>query len=235
MRKSLSTLVSILALFLLFPTGMILASWNAIPGDLLYGTKIALENAASGATGDTRINRELQVNLAERRFQEADKLLTEQNSTIGYATLIEQTTLAKDKIIEAQDTSSKEKLKSEVIVFQQKLEERKVQISTGEITVKTATPTPIKKAATQNQPKAQPTPTTTQNPPPPPPTTNKEIEDTQKKLDEILKDLNQQVITPKEKPQDQKEENKKNNDNKGQMQVDPKQQDGGNQDGKKKD
>lgn len=227
MGKTFSTLVTVLALFLLFPTGLILASWNAIPGDFLYGTKITLENVASTLTGDSRINRELQVGLAERRFQEADKLLTEQNSTIGYATLIEQTTLAKDKIIEAQDTTSKEKLKKEVIVFQQKLEERKVQIAAGEITINAATPTPKTKTAVQNQPQTQPIPTVTAQNPPPPPTTNKEIEDTQKKLDEILKDLNQQVAEPKEK-QDKKEENKK------QMQVDPKQT-GGNQDKKEKD
>lgn len=228
MGKTFSTLVSVLALFLLFPTGMILASWNAIPGDFLYGTKIGLEKVASGVTGDTRINRELQVNLAERRFQEADKLLIEQNSTIGYATLIKQTTVAKDKIIQAQDTASKEKLKSEVIVFQKKLEERKVQIAAGEIAVNAATPTPKTKTAVQNQSQTQPTPTTNvQNPLPQPPTANKDIEETQKKLDEILKDLNQQTAEPKEK-QEKKGEDQK------QRPVDQKESEGS-QDKKEKD
>lgn len=80
------------ALLLLFgPTVMIVASWNALPGDNLYGVKLVLERTAlavaspSYATSGT-----LQIKYTERRFAEAKQLLASKQSIQGLPYLEQQ-------------------------------------------------------------------------------------------------------------------------------------------------
>lgn len=80
------------ALLLLFgPTVMIVASWNALPGDNLYGVKLVLERTAlavaspSYATSGT-----LRIKYTERRFAEAKQLLASKQSIQGLPYLEQQ-------------------------------------------------------------------------------------------------------------------------------------------------
>lgn len=79
-------------LLLLFgPTAMIVASWNALPGEGLYGVKLALERTAlavaspSYATAGT-----LQIKYTERRYAEAKQLLASKQSVQGLPYLEQQ-------------------------------------------------------------------------------------------------------------------------------------------------
>jgi hypothetical protein len=61
--------------FLLIPSGLILASWNAIPGDPLYVVKTGLEKTLLTVTPSSVWQGSLQVKYTERRFEEAAQLL----------------------------------------------------------------------------------------------------------------------------------------------------------------
>ncbi len=89
------------ALILLFgPTVMIVASWNALPGDNLYGVKLALEKTALAlASPSYATSGNLQIKYTERRFAEAKQLMASKQSIQGLPYLDQQIAQTK-KVIE---------------------------------------------------------------------------------------------------------------------------------------
>jgi len=89
------------ALILLFgPTVMTVASWNALPGDNLYGVKLALEKTALAlASPSYATSGNLQIKYTERRFAEAKQLVASKQSIQGLPYLDQQIAQTK-KVIE---------------------------------------------------------------------------------------------------------------------------------------
>lgn len=130
MKNVISLLLTLLTLSLALPASLILASWNALPGDRMYPVKLKLERVAVRLTGETTLARELEVKYIKRRFSEANKLLAKKHSTIGFTLVTAQAKTAKEKVIQAQDTQTKEILVTNLIEFNQRLDEKKAEIKT---------------------------------------------------------------------------------------------------------
>ena len=77
MKKFLNIVSWSLVTFLLVPSGLILASWNAVPGDALYGVKVGLEKTLVRITPSLALQSSLQVNYTERRLAETERLLAD--------------------------------------------------------------------------------------------------------------------------------------------------------------
>jgi hypothetical protein len=197
MRKALNILITGLALLLFLPTVLILASWNSLPGDFIYPVKIGLEKIAAAILSGTSVERQLQVGFAERRFSEADRLLVEQKSTIGFAALITQAETAKKEIVQTQDVTAKEKLVANLTAYEQRLEARKIEVAPSPPPANKSSPNPTKESS--------PSPTSKPTPAPLPNTEEvvATIEQTQEKLKEIKKELEKEV---KEQVKEEKQE-----------------------------
>ncbi|HEX6977405.1 MAG TPA: hypothetical protein VF185_03550 [Patescibacteria group bacterium] len=122
MRKVLGTLATIFAIFFFAPTGLILASWNAIPGDTLYSTKRAFEGVALAITVKTPIGSALSINFTDRRFKEADKLLANKGSTLGYSLLVEQAQQTQKLISDQKDPKKAAEFIASIDEYQKSIE-----------------------------------------------------------------------------------------------------------------
>lgn len=86
-------------LILFGPTVMIVASWNALPGDNLYGVKLSLEKAALAlASPSYATSGNLQIKYTERRFAEARQLMASKQSIQGLPYLDQQIAQTKKAI-----------------------------------------------------------------------------------------------------------------------------------------
>lgn len=125
MKKALNTTITVLAILLAFPVSLILVSWNALPGDTAYPTKKWLETMALKMVEGLPLERKLEVEYIKRRSFEADQLLIQKGSALGYTYLSAQAYSAKEKIVETQDQRAKEDLVTILTELNQKLEKRK--------------------------------------------------------------------------------------------------------------
>lgn len=93
------------------PTVMVIASWNSLPGDPLYGFKLGMEQmllvlvSPSYATQGT-----LSVKYTERRFSDAKRLLADKGSVEGLAYLDKQVVNTKNIIEKASDVQVQQQL-----------------------------------------------------------------------------------------------------------------------------
>jgi len=175
-----------------------------------------MEKLTALAFDGTYVERQLQIKYAQRRFSEADRMLTEQQSTAGYSPLIAQVVVAKDDAVSANDFSSQKQLLADITNYQQQLEQRKntltsstaptppTEAAAGIITQPTPVPNPkavVTSATTTHAPAiTSPTPTITASPA----ADIEEIESTQRELDKIAKELEKDL--KKEDKKDSKEE-----------------------------
>ncbi len=98
------------------PTVMIIASWNSLPGDPLYGIKLGLEQAllvlvspSFGTQGN------LSVKYTEQRFSEAKRLLADKGSVEGLQYVDKQVTTTRDIIQKGNDTKVQTELAQKYI------------------------------------------------------------------------------------------------------------------------
>jgi hypothetical protein len=146
MKKFLSALFTGFALFFSIPTVLILASWNAIPGDTLYSVKSSFEDVALALTANTRIATAFSVNFTDRRFNEAAILLDRKGSTVGYELLVAEARQARGMIIDKQDVKNGAQLIRKIEEYQVEIEEKRAEaqnlayVPTG--TYQTPFPTP---------------------------------------------------------------------------------------------
>ena len=68
-----------LILILFVPAILILASWNAVPGDSTYSIKVGLEKAILGVTPSDNLKTALEIKYTERRFTEVEKIISNNN------------------------------------------------------------------------------------------------------------------------------------------------------------
>lgn len=124
-------------LFLLFgPSVMIVASWNALPGDNLYGVKLTLEKAALAiASPSYATTGNLQMKYTERRYAEAKQLLASKQSIAGLPYLQQQIAQTKNTIENAPDKAAQVALAKQYInaltTVSTDLETQKQSITTG--------------------------------------------------------------------------------------------------------
>ncbi len=135
MRDFLGSLITALALVLLIPTTLILVSWNALPGERLYGLKRGLENVAFALTKDTPIATAFSLKFTDRRFSEANILLAQKGSTIGYRLLVAEAKKTKDVIVEKNDTQSAAQLVQNIETYQKTIVEKKLALETQPVVI----------------------------------------------------------------------------------------------------
>lgn len=179
MKRYVNWFLNGFAITFALPSLLIIISWNAIPGDRLYGLKTGLEKIALGITIKTPLASFLTVKYTERRFSEADVLLSKKGSTLGYSLLVTEAKQSSQILKDKKD-------KTEAKVLIKKIQDYKAGIKAKKLEVQVAGQTTIPVAA----------PTTSTNPAPSQPnpqtpvteTTNQIIENltnTEDELDEI--------------------------------------------------
>lgn len=172
MRRFLNWFSAGFAAFFSIPTFLILISWNAVPGEALYGLKIALEDVALAITIRTPLASTLSVGYTERRFSEANTLLSQKGSAVGYSLLVAEADESKNIIVSKQDTKQGAQLISKIEEYQKDIEQTQELIRQGRLAVPvktrvgTETPTPTFQPATP-VPAQIPTVTATPKPTPP--------------------------------------------------------------------
>ncbi len=109
-------------LLFFIPTVLIMASWNALPGDTLYGTKLAFESALLAiAKPSLAASGSLSIKYTERRFSEAKQLLSNRNSVAGLAYVGRQVIETKTVIASAPPSATKQELVRTYLITLQNL------------------------------------------------------------------------------------------------------------------
>ncbi len=223
MKSFVDSLLTAFAIVFIIPTTLILISWNAIPGDRLYGLKRGLESVALALTKNTPIASAFSLEFTDRRFSEANILLSKKGSTLGYTYLVNEASQTKDIIVDKKDTKKAQELIKKIDEYQKSIEERKIVLRNDPSTLTTTklNPSPQKNQPSSTQPSSAPvlsSPTTTSsqaeiktNPPTiiqtpapnsasgePQPAENvdtaiNDLENTTNRLEEIKKDIEKQL------------------------------------------
>ena len=103
-------------LVLFGPTTMIIASWNALPGDPMYGVKLTLEKAALAVASPSYASSgTLQIKYTERRYAETKQLLASRQSIEGLPYLEQQIAETKKMIENAPNKESQVALAKQYI------------------------------------------------------------------------------------------------------------------------
>lgn len=103
-------------LFLFGPSVMVVASWNTLPGDYLYGTKLALERTALAIVSPSYATvGNLQIKYTQRRYAEAKQLLASKQSVTGLPYLQQQITQTQHAIRRAPDKTTQVALAKQYI------------------------------------------------------------------------------------------------------------------------
>lgn len=188
LRQIVNLITITLALLLLAPTALILASWNSLPDDSLYATKRTLEKVALALLSPSyQTQTSLQTKLITRRLNEATATIDQKSSSRGLAELKSQLQTAQTQVAQAPNqeakTAAAQKLVTALTQTQAQLETKK-QVITQTIvreTVRTVYVTP--------------SPTTPPSPTPILTTTSDaivtDIEDIQEQIDAIITGLGQ--------------------------------------------
>lgn len=140
MKKSLDVLVWALLLFLITPSGMALASWNAVPGDYTYAWKLSLEKVLLWALSPSdTLQSSTQVKIAERRFSEVEQVLDSEYAVESLDNLNKQLNVTTTDIQKISKDTARDEVTEQYIVSLKKmsatLDEQKTKAQTGEIAV----------------------------------------------------------------------------------------------------
>ena len=197
MNRFLNAFSGIFAVVFLIPSFLIMVSWNAIPGDTVYGLKTGLEDVLLAVVSGTGFAPEVSAAYTERRFVEATKLLDKKGSTVGYTLLVKEAKQTQNLVIEKSDSESAQELIVKIDEYQKSIEKKKTAIKSGTVSVPIASTTNITTTTTVS-------PTTLQAPATSPPAETDEIvvepasseeeiiqdlEETQEELEEIQEEL----------------------------------------------
>lgn len=125
MVKILSRILTGFVVLLALPSFLILASWNSLPDDSLYGVKRGMENAVFLAAGKTFWARYLSVSYTERRYEEAQRLFSKKFSVAGFKLLVNQAKLSKEMVIKANDKENGQKLLTNVKKYKSNVRSKK--------------------------------------------------------------------------------------------------------------
>lgn len=229
-------------LILFVPSTLILASWNAVPGDSTYNIKVGLEKAILGITPSDNLKTTLEIKYTERRFSEVEKIIstnaTNSNSSktkfidTSLTNLTNQAIASKNSLQKIQNSDEKtiqtENLIATLESISSKIEEKKQtsNISSTPTKIPTKTPTIINHQTIEATPIPTSIPTTTSIPTiEPTPIKNSEpiinspdLEDAKKVIDEIIDELKDESSTQSNsdnKKNDKPESRRDNNNSNG--------------------
>lgn len=152
MKKLANYFLTFFAVFFAIPTVLILASWEAIPGQFLYPVKGAFEDIALSITTNTPIASALSIEFTGRRYTEATKLLDQKGSSAGYTLLVAEAKATQAIVEKNGDTGAKRELIQKIEEYQSGITQTKTTYN-----AKAAAPTTTKTTATYP---SQPTTTT---------------------------------------------------------------------------
>lgn len=128
-KRFIDRTLSVGAVVLTVPTFLILASWNALPGDRLYPVKTGLEDATILLLKGTSFGRYLTITYTKRRFQEANRLLRSQFSTEGYLLLIAQARESKELIVASDDATNARILARDITTYRQEIQKTQSELA----------------------------------------------------------------------------------------------------------
>jgi len=142
MKKSLDIFIWAILLFLITPSGMALASWNAVPGDYTYSWKLSLEKVLLlFLSPSNKLQSSTQVKIAERRYSEFEQVLDSEYAIESLDNLNKQLETTSSDIQKISQTDSRDEVTDQYIVSLKKmsaaLSEQKVKAKTGEIAIVT--------------------------------------------------------------------------------------------------
>lgn len=131
MRHFFDSFLWIAIVVLFIPSYMIIASWNSLPGQGLYGTKLALERLALGIVSPSyAAESSLQLAYTEKRFAEAKTLFNDKHSVQGLSYLSNQVKATRDTIHKAPNKKTQAELAH---LYVQKLTEVSAELETQKV------------------------------------------------------------------------------------------------------
>lgn len=173
MKKFLDIFVWALLLFLITPSGMALASWNAIPGDATYSWKLSLERILIAVLSPSdKLQSSTQVKITERRFSEFEQIVESEYAVEGLRNLNEQIAVTTTNVQKINQDQSRNEVTEAYLASLKKmsasLDEQKTKAKTGQITFSsnqtvgsvsepTAQSTTVQKPTIIKPPTSQPT------------------------------------------------------------------------------
>jgi hypothetical protein len=98
MNKSLNIFLWVLFFSLMAPSGVVLASWNAVPGDATYGWKTSMENILLAVLPSNKLKSSTNSKLTERRMGEVSKVLSGTHASEGLNNLSAQILSTKESL-----------------------------------------------------------------------------------------------------------------------------------------
>jgi hypothetical protein len=244
MKQFINRALTAFAIIFAIPSFLILISWNALPGDTLYGVKTSLEDVALALTIKTPLASIFSVNFTQRRFNEANRLLAKSGSTLGYSLLVAEASQSRDIIIDQADVRQARELVAKIEAYQKTIDEKKQVLRTQPTAILPSTTPSSLKAPTYVTPTSSvssPIPTLTVSPlattpttsvvVTPTPTTSQEtppvddiiddLDQTSEELEEIKDEINRQLpqqaseqAIQQQEERDKREDEKKDNSDK---------------------
>lgn len=138
MKRFFDSFLWIAIVILFIPSYMIIASWNSLPGEGLYGTKLALERLALGITSPSyAAQSSLQLAYTEKRFAESNSLFNDKHSVQGLSYLSDQVKATRDTINKAPNKKTQQDLAA---LYVQRLTEVSAQLETQKNTLTSSSP-----------------------------------------------------------------------------------------------
>lgn len=168
-QKIINISFTVIVLFLALPTTAILASWNSLPGSTLYPVKRGLEKTALFLLPNSLLEMDFRLKLLDRRFNEAIPTLFDNHSDQSLKAIVEEARMME---LAFEDLAPKTQVRAQIkVVSKLKQTSQKLEQAQQQHLIPVHPP---------NQPPAAP--------PPPNP-----IDETQKDLDDIIKNLEKRV------------------------------------------
>jgi hypothetical protein len=138
MKKSMDVLIWAVLLFLITPSGMALASWNAVPGDFTYAWKLSLEKVLLMVMSPSdKLRSSTQIKIAERRFGEVEQVMSSEYAVEGLDNLNKQLAVTSSDIQKINKAASRSEEATQYIASLKKmsasLDEQKSKAQTGQI------------------------------------------------------------------------------------------------------
>lgn len=155
MKKFTNILIWALLLFLITPSSMALASWNAVPGDATYPWKLSLEKfLLMFMSPSSKLQSTTQVKITERRFSELEQTLNGEYAFESLDNLEKQleTTTSNIQKINKQETQNqvKEQYIASLKKMSASLDEQKSQVVVSKAPAVTQKNTNTKKPSSNN-------------------------------------------------------------------------------------
>lgn len=162
---------TVLAIVLAIPVGLILVTWNALPGDQLYATKRNLETIPRLAFGgNLTLAAQYETKITDRRFFEATTLVKKKN-TDGFNDLRQSIRETAQKVKLAKDPAIKKAYIAQLQSYQTALDKEKQILIAAAITTPVTPPETPPSTTPTNPPSSNTTPTNPTKPTPTTPTT----------------------------------------------------------------